>query len=158
MDRFLQDLQATDTLDRVRSFVQGGTWRSFLAKYPESNWMQKRVFQVSHKIAAKAKGSVESAGLSAAQDDLWRSPCNCAFWHGIFGGLYLAHLRHAIYHRMPNHTGGHRPRWLGGDRDHHAGHQSLPDTSRRGHQGTGYPAGLFQSTQYHDSLPRELSR
>lgn len=99
-DRFLQDLQVTDILDRVRAFVQGGTWRNFLAKYPESNWMQKRVFQVSQKIAAKTKGSVELAGLSAAQDDLWRSQCNCAFWHGIFGGLYLPHLRHAIYHHM----------------------------------------------------------
>ncbi|MFH1862128.1 MAG: alpha-amylase/4-alpha-glucanotransferase domain-containing protein, partial [bacterium] len=23
--------------------------------------------------------------------------CNCAYWHGVFGGLYLPHLRQAVY-------------------------------------------------------------
>ena len=31
---------------------------------------------------------------------IWRSQCNCAYWHGVFGGLYLPHLRHAIYENL----------------------------------------------------------
>src|SRR5207245_2303419 len=26
--------------------------------------------------------------------------CNDAYWHGVFGGLYLPHLRHAIWHQL----------------------------------------------------------
>ena len=30
---------------------------------------------------------------------LYRGQCNCGYWHGAFGGIYLPHLRNAIYHR-----------------------------------------------------------
>ncbi len=100
LDQFLEDLEERQAIDQVRPFVRGGTWRNFLAKYPEANWMQKRVFQVSQKIASSLRESGETTELVAAQDDLWRSQCNCAFWHGIFGGLYLPHLRHAIYSHL----------------------------------------------------------
>src|SRR5262249_14984933 len=26
--------------------------------------------------------------------------CNCSYWHGAFGGLYLPHLRNAVYHHL----------------------------------------------------------
>ena len=32
-----------------------------------------------------------------AFDFLWSGQCNCSYWHGVFGGLYLIHLRDAIY-------------------------------------------------------------
>jgi alpha-amylase len=35
-----------------------------------------------------------------AQRELFRGQCNCAYWHGVFGGLYLPHLRFAIYQRL----------------------------------------------------------
>jgi len=35
-----------------------------------------------------------------AQEYLWRAQCNCAYWHGVFGGLYLGHLRRAIYENL----------------------------------------------------------
>jgi len=35
--------------------------------------------------------------LPANLRQLWMGQCNCAYWHGIFGGLYLPHLRRAIY-------------------------------------------------------------
>lgn len=28
---------------------------------------------------------------------LYAGQCNCAYWHGVFGGLYLTHLRRAVY-------------------------------------------------------------
>src|SRR5262249_32726508 len=35
-----------------------------------------------------------------ARTRLWRSQCNCPYWHGIFGGLYLPHLRAALYREL----------------------------------------------------------
>jgi len=31
---------------------------------------------------------------------LLSAQCNCAYWHGLFGGLYLNYLRHAIYQNL----------------------------------------------------------
>jgi hypothetical protein len=31
-----------------------------------------------------------------ASRDLYRAECNDAYWHGVFGGLYLPHLRRAV--------------------------------------------------------------
>ena len=35
-----------------------------------------------------------------AQDNLFASQCNCPYWHGVFGGLYLPHIRQAIYEHL----------------------------------------------------------
>ena len=35
--------------------------------------------------------------LEIARQELYRGQCNCPYWHGSFGGLYLPHLRNAIY-------------------------------------------------------------
>ncbi|HEX8199547.1 MAG TPA: alpha-amylase/4-alpha-glucanotransferase domain-containing protein, partial [Isosphaeraceae bacterium] len=32
--------------------------------------------------------------------ELYRGQCNCPYWHGAFGGLYLPHLRNAIYRHL----------------------------------------------------------
>ena len=33
-------------------------------------------------------------------DHLYQSQCNDAYWHGVFGGLYLPHLRSAVYEHL----------------------------------------------------------
>jgi alpha-amylase len=33
-------------------------------------------------------------------DHLWAGQCNCSYWHGVFGGLYLPILRNAIYRNL----------------------------------------------------------
>ena len=38
--------------------------------------------------------------LDVARQELYRGQCNCPYWHGAFGGLYLPHLRNAIYRRL----------------------------------------------------------
>ena len=38
--------------------------------------------------------------LEIARQELYRGQCNCPYWHGSFGGLYLPHLRNAIYHAL----------------------------------------------------------
>jgi len=86
------------TMEKVRPFLRGGTWRNFQALYGESNWMQKRMTQVSYRLEAIANtGQLTGPDLAEARNNLWRAQCNCAYWHGVFGGLYLPHLRHAIY-------------------------------------------------------------
>ncbi|HYM15664.1 MAG TPA: alpha-amylase/4-alpha-glucanotransferase domain-containing protein [Dehalococcoidia bacterium] len=73
--------------DDARAFVRGGFWRSFLAKYPEANAMHKRGVRIEAKLLAGDGG--------AARDALWAAQCNCPYWHGVFGGLYLRHIRAA---------------------------------------------------------------
>lgn len=85
----------------LQSFVRGGFWRNFLSRYPESNWMHKKMLYVSRKRrAALGAGKMSSEVLQQASDDLWAGQCNCAYWHGLFGGLYLPHLRSEIYRRL----------------------------------------------------------
>jgi alpha-amylase len=31
---------------------------------------------------------------------LYRAQCNCSYWHGAFGGIYLPHLRNAVYNHL----------------------------------------------------------
>ncbi|MEX2239026.1 MAG: alpha-amylase/4-alpha-glucanotransferase domain-containing protein [Dehalococcoidia bacterium] len=35
--------------------------------------------------------------LSEAWDHLWAAECNCPYWHGVFGGIYLRDIRHALF-------------------------------------------------------------
>lgn len=94
----VHDLDEKNMIETVRPFLRGGTWRNFQSLYEESNWMQKRMTRVSWRLEeARKAGALKGRQLQLAREDLWRSQCNCAYWHGIFGGLYLPHLRHAIY-------------------------------------------------------------
>lgn len=70
----------------------GGYFKNFLVKYPESNSMQKKMLYVS--------GRVDRDGSKAAREYLYKGQCNCAYWHGVFGGLYLNHLRSAVYSNL----------------------------------------------------------
>ncbi len=103
--------------DRAKSFLRGGTWRSFFAKYPESNHIHKRMLQISRKVHKAVKQfTVHSSQLKVKTSkktsnsklltpnsmlhELWKGQCNDAYWHGIFGGLYLPHLRSSLYRHL----------------------------------------------------------
>jgi len=82
----------------------GGSFRNFFIKYPEANAMQQKMLRVSRELEAlRAQGAAlkgatqREALLREAQKELYAGQCNCAYWHGVFGGLYLAHLRRAVY-------------------------------------------------------------
>ncbi|MEE9224759.1 MAG: alpha-amylase/4-alpha-glucanotransferase domain-containing protein [Bacteroidota bacterium] len=82
---------------RYEVFVKAGFWRNFLVKYPESNNMHKKMLRVSRKAQeAKARGKKVEKTL----DRVWAAQCNDAYWHGVFGGLYLPNLRFAIYRNL----------------------------------------------------------
>ena len=91
MQTLIDDYQKEGTWDQYRNFLKGGFWRNFLVKYPESNQIQKKALYVSEKVQGMVTGDREEA-LTA----LYRGQCNCAYWHGLFGGIYLPHLRHGI--------------------------------------------------------------
>ena len=86
--------------ESARTFVRGGFWRGFLRKYEEANHLHKKMLYVSHKIAALPAGDSPAPTAEEAQDNLWQGQCNCAYWHGLFGGLYLSNLRHTLYEHL----------------------------------------------------------
>ncbi|HOE66766.1 MAG TPA: DUF1926 domain-containing protein [Candidatus Hydrogenedentes bacterium] len=97
--RVLQRIkQDPDRAKEDKLFVRGGFWRNFLTKYPESNTMQKKMLRVSGKL--ERLRATKDRRLSKAEQLLHEGQCNCAYWHGVFGGLYLNHLRTAIYDRL----------------------------------------------------------
>jgi alpha-amylase len=82
-------------------FIRGGSWRNFRMRYPEANEMYARMMAVSGRLARlRAAGTADPALLAAAEESLHRGQCNCGYWHGAFGGIYLPHLRNAIYHEL----------------------------------------------------------
>lgn len=92
------------TPEESKRFLRGGYFRNFLSKYPEANRLYRKMLRVSAKVHAveNGKGRAKKApeGLDAALGHLWKGQCNCAYWHGVFGGLYLPHLRRAVYENL----------------------------------------------------------
>ena len=80
-----------------KAFVRGGIWRNFFSRYPESNWMHKRMLGVSGRLAALGHAHPDADSLRAT---LHRAQANDAYWHGLFGGLYLPHLRRSVWHEL----------------------------------------------------------
>ncbi len=96
-ERFEHILKQHQLFDEFNVFVRGGFWRNFLSKYPESNNMHKKSLYLSqwaHTLLTKDPGNELAR---EAQDHIWAGQCNCPYWHGVFGGLYLGHIRHAMY-------------------------------------------------------------
>src|SRR5216110_674603 len=75
------------------AFVRGGHWHHFLVKYPEANRMHKT-------MAALSSLSRRRGDPPEARRAIGRAQCNDAYWHGVFGGLYLPHLRNAIWRQL----------------------------------------------------------
>lgn len=101
--RLITRLEGIDEGAVARRFVRGGLWRNFRVKYPESNEMTARMLQVSTQLAElqhQEPNASQQAELDDARRDLYRAQCNCAYWHGAFGGLYLPHLRNAVYRHL----------------------------------------------------------
>jgi alpha-amylase len=84
--------------DGALDLLRGGHWRGFLARYPESNRMHKRMLRISRALWEAPRA--EDPAWQATLGHLWRAQCNCPYWHGVFGGLYLPHLRAAVYREL----------------------------------------------------------
>lgn len=105
---------AEEKQEDVLRFVKGAFWRNFLVKYPEVNGLHKKMLRVSEKIAEISKHLAQSHGkplrnskrsiskslISQSLDQLYAGQCNCPYWHGVFGGIYLPHIRTANYKHL----------------------------------------------------------
>lgn len=89
LGRYRRELEGQD----LSRFLAGGFWRNFLVKYPESGWLQKRGMDLSR--ALDGLDGADEVQARQARKRVWASQCNCAYWHGVFGGVYLTHLRQA---------------------------------------------------------------
>jgi alpha-amylase len=78
--------------------VRGSHWRNFMVKYPEANRMHKKALALSRLCRERGDPEEARRALGAAQ-------CNDAYWHGVFGGLYLRHLRDAIWQELAKAEG-----------------------------------------------------
>ncbi|MDO8263655.1 MAG: DUF1926 domain-containing protein [Gallionella sp.] len=86
----------TGRYEEHKAFIRGGIWKNFFTRYPESNWMHKRMQNMSLRVA-QLPGNLCTTDLL---DDLYEAQANDAYWHGLFGGLYLPHLRRAVYNAI----------------------------------------------------------
>ncbi len=100
-ETFKEELIKDGRYEQHKEFVRGGFWRNFLVKYDESNNLHKKMYSVYEYYLKVAENfPFEQQLLAIARNKLLKSQCNCAYWHGIFGGLYLNFLRHALYENM----------------------------------------------------------
>ncbi len=96
--KLVEDVKGWSEGERVRRFLQGGIWRNFFSKYPESNWMHKRMLLASRAVGNAPNLSHEEKAIAEAH--LYKGQCNDPYWHGVFGGLYLPHLRTEVYRHL----------------------------------------------------------
>lgn len=80
--------------DDIMQFMRGGFWRNFLVRYHEANNQHKKMLRV-HKHVYDV-GAKEETGVV----HLWKAQANDTYWHGLFGGVYMGHVRSAIYHHL----------------------------------------------------------
>ncbi len=99
-EQLKQELSQDERWPRVQPFVQGGFWRNFRVKYPEANEMYSRMMAVSRRCQQAREEGVSGPLFEQAVRELYRGQCNCSYWHGAFGGIYLPHLRHAVYQHL----------------------------------------------------------
>ncbi len=100
-EEFEEWLKKRGKFEQYNRFVRGGHWRGFLAKYDESNYMHKRMLLVSEKFKKRLEEKPRDYETNdKIRHHLYAAQCNCAYWHGVFGGLYLPHLRSAVYEHI----------------------------------------------------------
>ncbi len=99
-DHLVHELQHDARWPTVKQYFSGGFWRNFKVKYPETNTMYARMMYVSRLLQEAQQQGLSQHVLDAAEDHLFQGQCNCPYWHGAFGGIYLPHLRNAIYKHL----------------------------------------------------------
>ena len=65
-------------------------------KYREINELHKQMLRVSAKVAALPAGAERERALH----ELLQGQSNDCYWHGVFGGIYIAHMRLATFEHL----------------------------------------------------------
>ena len=96
LNKLHQEAKRDGSWEHISPFIRGGFWDNFLSKYQEANRLHKRMVRASRKTIAALKKAPQDPVALAARRDALRGQCNCAYWHGLFGGLYLNYLRRGV--------------------------------------------------------------
>jgi alpha-amylase len=72
-------------------YLRGGFWRNYAARYREINELHKQMLRASERVDRMAEGPTKARAL----DHLYRGQSNDCYWHGLFGGIYINHMRMA---------------------------------------------------------------
>jgi len=95
--RFAEVLRADIAEGRPEvRWMRGGFWRNFQVKYREINDLHKQMLRTSTAVEALPEGPARDA----ATDHLYRGQSNDCYWHGVFGGIYLSHMRLATQEHL----------------------------------------------------------
>lgn len=73
----------------MEGWAPGRHWKGFLQRYDEANRIHKRMSALS--ALCRERGDPPEARRA-----IGRAQCNDAYWHGVFGGLYMKHLREGV--------------------------------------------------------------
>ena len=76
--------------------MRGAFWRNFQVKYREINDLHKQMLRASEAVAAMPDGP----DRALAVDHLYQGQSNDCYWHGLFGGIYISHMRLATYEHL----------------------------------------------------------
>ena len=87
--KLLETARATN--DPAARFLRGGMWRNYAVRYREINELHKQMLRVSDKVASMIAGR----DAARARDHLYQGQSNDCYWHGLFGGIYIVHIRMA---------------------------------------------------------------
>jgi alpha-amylase len=90
----LHDARAEDRPEA--RWLRGAFWRNFQVKYREINDLHKQMLRASDKVAAMPAGPARDRALS----HLYKGQSNDCYWHGLFGGIYISHMRLATYEHL----------------------------------------------------------
>jgi 4-alpha-glucanotransferase len=77
-------------------WLRGAFWRNFQVKYREINDLHKQMLRTSEKVAAMTPGATREV----ATDHLHQGQSNDCYWHGLFGGIYISHMRLATLEHL----------------------------------------------------------
>jgi 4-alpha-glucanotransferase len=77
-------------------WLRGAFWRNFQVLYREINDLHKQMLRTSDKVDAMAPGPARDL----ATDRLYQGQSNDCYWHGLFGGVYISHMRLATHEHL----------------------------------------------------------
>jgi hypothetical protein len=77
-------------------WLRGASWRNFQVKYREINDLHKQMLRTSAAVETMPDGPARALAL----DHLYRGQCNDCYWHGLFGGIYISHMRLATFEHL----------------------------------------------------------
>lgn len=94
---------ADNGVEKPEDVLLAGNFKYFHRKYEETRRLHHKNRNLSHLVDEAenaATGEQEKTSAAQARTHVMRAQCNCAYWHGVFGGLYLNYLREALNEQM----------------------------------------------------------